>query len=227
MGPTRPRSLRRPLPPRRDRGGLCRGRSAASGHLLPLGRRLLRGPRRSIARSLAGSAALERWRRRPGLGVRLGSAAFGWARLGSARLGGRQKTAESPASWEARSRRPREGGNISAAATTQLAGFSRLLCHWSCAGAGTGPPLVPEVGGSGKGAEGALLSRSFPKGTRAGAGPTYWQGLPAPSTPGRAAHLTSEKGQNLCTLISEETTPLYLGEVCVPVIWRKSLRPHP
>lgn len=41
--PPRPRSLRRPLPPRRDRGGLCRGRSAASRHLLPLGRRLLRG----------------------------------------------------------------------------------------------------------------------------------------------------------------------------------------
>lgn len=79
--PPRQRSLRRPLPRRRDRGGLCRGRSAASRDLLPLGRRLLRGRGRSPART----AALGR--RRPfGRGARLGSAAFGYVRLGSTGL---------------------------------------------------------------------------------------------------------------------------------------------
>lgn len=101
----------RPLPPRRDRGGLCRWRSAVSGYLLPLGRRLLRGRGRSLACLLGGAraaAAVAAVRAR-------GSAGLGWARLCSAGLGQARptaKTAKSPASWKAGGRRPVWGGTI-------------------------------------------------------------------------------------------------------------------
>lgn len=139
--PPRPRSLCRPLPPRRDRGGLCRGRSAASRHLLPLGRRLLRGPG-PLARSLVRSAA-RAWGS-AGLGcVRLDSAGLGQARPGSAGsknsekprlLGGRQ-----PAACGGRS-------HPYAVAVIELAGRAKLPCNWSCFGERTGPPLVPDEG---------------------------------------------------------------------------------
>lgn len=136
----RPRSLCRPLPPRRDRGGLCRWRSAASRHLLPLGRCLLRGPDRSLARS----ASLGPRQRRPGRGlgcVRLGSAGLGRARPGSAG----SKNSEEPRLL--RDRQPavcERRSHPYAAAVIQLAGLSKLPCHWSYAGLWIGPPLVQE-----------------------------------------------------------------------------------
>lgn len=151
----RPRSLCRPLPPRRDRGGLCRWRSAASRHLLPLGRCLLRGPDRSLARS----ASLGPRQRRPGRGlgcVRLGSAGLGQARRAA-------KTAKNPASYETGSRRCVRGGAI----PTPLPSFNWLASPSSRAigrtlGCGLDRPLCRRRGGgggwSGRRSEGGILS---------------------------------------------------------------------
>lgn len=169
-------------------------------------------------RPLAGSLA----RRRsgggggPGVGfgwARLCSATLGWARLGSAGLGqARQGSAGSKNSEEPRllgGRRPaacRGRSHPRTAAAIQLAGRARRPCHWSCAGVGTGPPFVQAGAGAGGGLRG-LLCLDPSRGKGAGARPIYSRRALAPATPGRAAHLTSEKSQSLCTPIPEGTAP--------------------
>lgn len=164
--PPRQRSLRRPLPPRRDRGGLCRGRSAASGHLLPLGRRLLRGRGRSPART----AALGR-RRQSGRGVRLGSAAFGYVRLGSTGLSARLGQAP-PAAKTAKEPRLLGGCGRWLAGGGAIPRRCRYLIGCPCQA--PLPLVVPwgedrltpcaGGGGGGKRAEGAIQSGYFPRG---------------------------------------------------------------
>lgn len=151
--------------PRRDRGGLCRGRSAASGHLLPWGGASSAGPR-PLARSHGGArAAAAVWARSPGLG----SAAFGYVRLGSTGLSvqarpgsaGRKNSEGALPPGRLRGRRLAGGGAIPRRCRYLIGSPCQaplpLVVPWGedsapCAGRGRG----------GKRAEGAIQSGSLP-----------------------------------------------------------------